>query len=254
MVEHMRTRAAELFVSGEVTQVLAWEEGAFPHYPTPAFFKALTDFDQIVFNRFCTANLSKYLIDVTQKTLVFLRPCDAHSFARLIAENQIKREQVYAIGVGCEGCVKVIEGEELGLLESCRTCTKTDYPIYDELIDAENNPRTASNDTERFAEIIRLKQSDDTERYGFWQKQLSRCIRCNACRSICPTCHCKVCILDNDHPLENQFFHITRAFHQNGRCTDCGQCARVCQQGIPLYLLNRKLLYDKQESAKVLAP
>ncbi|MFR1039192.1 MAG: 4Fe-4S binding protein [Clostridium sp.] len=26
-------------------------------------------------------------------------------------------------------------------------------------------------------------------------------------------------------------FHIIRAFHVAGRCTDCGECSRVCPQG-----------------------
>ena len=29
-----------------------------------------------------------------------------------------------------------------------------------------------------------------------------------------------------------------------GRCTDCGECSRVCPQGIPLHLLNRKFIKD----------
>lgn len=39
-------------------------------------------------------------------------------------------------------------------------------------------------------------------------------------------------------------FHIIRAFHVAGRCTDCGECSRVCPQGIPLHLLNRKFIKD----------
>ena len=39
-------------------------------------------------------------------------------------------------------------------------------------------------------------------------------------------------------------FHIIRAFHVAGRCTDCGECTRVCPQGIPLHLLNRKFIKD----------
>jgi len=48
----------------------------------------------------------------------------------------------------------------------------------------------------------------------------------------------------NVTPAEEQMFHVTRAFHLAGRCTDCGQCSRVCPQSIPLYLLNRKLIKD----------
>ena len=42
-------------------------------------------------------------------------------------------------------------------------------------------------------------------------------------------------------------FHIIRAFHVAGRCTDCGECSRVYPQGIPLYLLNRKYIKDINE-------
>ncbi len=32
-----------------------------------------------------------------------------------------------------------------------------------------------------------------------------------------------------------------------GRCTDCGECSRVCPQNIPLYLLNRKMIEEINE-------
>ena len=34
--------------------------------------------------------------------------------------------------------------------------------------------------------------------------------------------------------FEEKMFHIIRAFHVAGRCTDCGECSRVCPQGIPI--------------------
>ena len=47
--------------------------------------------------------------------------------------------------------------------------------------------------------------------------------------------------------FEENMFHIIRAFHVAGRCTDCGECSRVCPQGIPLHLLNRKFIKDIDE-------
>ena len=48
----------------------------------------------------------------------------------------------------------------------------------------------------------------------------------------------------NVDSFEEKMFHIIRAFHVAGRCTDCGECSRVCPQGIPLHLFNRKFIKD----------
>jgi ferredoxin len=241
-------RAKELHAAGTITQLLGWEAGVLPAYPVSALLTDASRFDALVYDRFCTANVSKRLMEVSKeadtKTLVFLRPCDAHSCARLLAENQINRARVYIIGVGCEGCADVHEGEEHGLLEACRMCDKKDFPVFDELLDAEAPPRALPGAADRFEPVQAVEAMDTAARYAFWQQHLARCIRCNACRNSCPTCHCKVCVLDENNALERQTFHVVRAIHQSGRCTDCGQCARVCPQKIPLHLLNRKLIKD----------
>ena len=94
----------------------------------------------------------------------------------------------------------------------------------------------------------------EEERFEFWRNELSKCIRCNACRNVCPACSCVKCIFDNPNTgvaakasaddFEENMFHIIRAYHVAGRCTDCGECSRVCPQGIPLHLLNRKVIKD----------
>ena len=95
------------------------------------------------------------------------------------------------------------------------------------------------------------------EKFAFFQQELSKCIRCNACRNVCPACSCEKCVFDNANSgvqnkaaadsFEEQMFHIIRAFHVAGRCTDCGECSRVCPQNIPLHLLNRKFIKDINE-------
>jgi ferredoxin len=42
-------------------------------------------------------------------------------------------------------------------------------------------------------------------------------------------------------------FHILRAYHCAGRCTDCGACERSCPVGINMRLLTRKLEMDCSE-------
>ncbi len=109
----------------------------------------------------------------------------------------------------------------------------------------------------RFDEVAKLEAMTPDERFAFWQNELSRCIRCNACRNVCPACTCEKCVFDNPKSgienkaaatsFEENMFHIIRAFHVAGRCTDCGECSRVCPQHIPLHLLNRKFIKDMNE-------
>ena len=121
---------------------------------------------------------------------------------------------------------------------------------YDELIGEDGDLL----DSNRFDEVAKLEAMTPDERFAFWQGELSKCIRCNACRDICPACTCERCVFNNpDSGVENKaitdsfeekMFHIIRAFHVAGRCTDCGECSRVCPQNIPLHLLNRKFIKD----------
>ena len=105
--------------------------------------------------------------------------------------------------------------------------------------------------------VAKLEMMTPDELFEFWRGELSRCIRCNACRNVCPACSCLKCVFDNDasgvaskasaNTFEENLFHIIRAFHVAGRCTDCGECSRVCPQHIPLHLLNRKFIKDINE-------
>ena len=122
--------------------------------------------------------------------------------------------------------------------------------IYDEIWGESKD----TADQERFAEVERIEAMSSEEKFEFFRNELSKCIRCNACRNVCPACSCRKCIFDNTKfdaqqkanvvSFEERMFHIIRAFHVAGRCTDCGECSRVCPEGIPLHLFNRKFIKD----------
>jgi coenzyme F420-reducing hydrogenase delta subunit/ferredoxin len=85
------------------------------------------------------------------------------------------------------------------------------------------------------------------ERWEFWTAQFARCLRCYACREACPLCACIRCVVDKTRPrwidasptpAGNWAWNVTRAFHQAGRCIDCGGCTAACPAGIPLGALN----------------
>ena len=60
------------------------------------------------------------------------------------------------------------------------------------------------------------------ERFAYFQSELGKCIRCNACRNVCPACSCRKCVFDsnkfdssqkaNVDSFEEKMFHIIRAF------------------------------------------
>ena len=288
--EQLIAKASELLANGTVSAVLGWGKGEFGYDVTPRVFKSEADLmEGFVFGDFCGANFSKYLVVKTQKLegkmLVFLKPCDTYSFNQLLTEHRFDREKVYAVGIPCEGMadiskVKAIVGEGISsissdgdkllvatlyddtpvsidtkdvMAERCINCKSKKHVAYDELIGEEGEVI----ESERFDEVTRLEAMTPDERFAFWQNELSKCIRCNACRDACPACTCEKCVFDNPNSgvenkapttsFEEQMFHIIRAFHVAGRCTDCGECSRVCPQNIPLHLLNRKFIKDINE-------
>ena len=284
----MIKKAETLFSEGKINRALGWKKGEFCYDVTPAVFADAEAIKKdFVFGDFCGANFSKYLVEETRKdgkVLVFLKPCDTYSFNQLLTEHRFDREKVYAVGIPCDGMldinkIKAVVGDGVigvktecdtvkvetiydgektvakadVLAERCVNCKSKKHVAYDELIGDEGEVI----DSARFDEVARLEALTPDERFAFWQGELSRCIRCNACRDVCPACTCEKCVFDNPQSgvenkaitdsFEEKMFHIIRAFHVAGRCTDCGECSRVCPQHIPLHLLNRKFIKDINE-------
>jgi len=284
MQEAMIKRAKELLADGTVDRVIGWKKGEFSYDHTPAVFTSAQELDEsFVCDDFTSANLSKYLVKETireGKILAFLKPCDTYSFNQLVKEHRIDRDKVYIIGIpggpkldiekikakGITGIINVrnenytlkietIYGvSEMPFYEAisvkCESCKSKKHVVYDELIGEDGEVL----DSNRFDMVEKLENMTSQERYDFWRSELSKCIRCNACRTVCPACTCEKCVFENpDSGIENKaaadsfeenMFHIIRAFHVAGRCTDCVECSRVCPENIPLHLLNRKFIKD----------
>ena len=284
----MEKRALELLADGTVNRVLGWAAGEFVYDVTPTVFNTAEEVENgFLYNDFCAANLSKYLVKESRKEgkiLVFLKPCDTYSFNQLVAEHRIIRDNIYVIGIECYGKADVEKLRAMGIsgitgirkvdgeyvvetvygtetvkaadatAERCLACKSKKHVAYDELIGEDGE---VVEDCNRFDMVEKLEAMTPDERFAFWRGELSRCVRCNACRNVCPACTCEQCVFDNPNSgvsqkaavtsFEENMFHIIRAFHVAGRCTDCGECSRVCPQNIPLHLLNRKFIKDINE-------
>lgn len=290
-MQELIKRMTELLESGEVQRVVGWKKGDLGYNPEPAYFETAEALKDFVYDGFCGANLSKYMIKACElegKTLVLLKPCDTYSFNQLIKEHRISKDKIYVIGVGCKGKLDIekikamgikgitaISGVEItdacdtinietvygdktvaykdAMLERCHVCKGKEHKVSDEIF----FDSADTDDGDRFAGVDYIESLSAEEKFEFFKKELSKCIRCNACRNVCPACSCRKCVFDstkfdadrkaNVDPFEESMFHIIRAFHVAGRCTDCGECSRVCPQGIPLHLFNRKFIKDINE-------
>ena len=284
-MQELIQRAKTLLENGTVNRVLGWKKGENVWDPEPAFFETADALKDFVYDGFCGANLSKYMIEAGKKegkTLVFLKPCDSYSYNQRLREHRVDREKAYIIGVGCKGKLSVkklpfegilhISGADYpqaaetltvetlygtntypykdAMLERCHVCKGNEHVVYDELL----GESADTVDADRFAQVSEIEAMSPQEKFDFFRQELSKCIRCNACRNVCPACSCRKCVFDstafdsaqkaNTTSFEENMFHIIRAFHVAGRCTDCGECSRVCPQGIPLHLFNRKFIKD----------
>lgn len=282
LTKELVEKAKSLLAQGKVQRVLGWRKGLFDYDVSPDFFTSAEDLEKnFVFNKYCAPNLAKYLVKATREIetkktttrtnnamakqrdpnavdtpipqeviLVFLKPNDTYSFTQLLKENRITREDVYAIGVPCQD---TLDGKE-----ECCNCKGKKHNNCDELIAVDSaREENLSPCTERYDTVAKLESMSPDERFNFWRGEFSRCIRCNACRNICPACTCEKCVFDNNamytsqkvaqNSFEENLFHIIRAWHVAGRCTDCGECSRVCPEHIPLHLLNRKFCKDIDE-------
>jgi ferredoxin len=211
---------------------------------------------------------------------VVLKGCDTRSVVALLQERQLPRERLVLVGIPCPGMVdrhkaeRALGGHEaLGagedghgniravvedgtevtlrredvLADACLECRSPTPAIHDVLLGAPIEGKATDAARRRVAEF-ESKPSD--ARWLRFQEMLAKCIRCNACRQACPMCYCKDCLLDQTRPRwvgagtdlsDVTIFHLIRALHVAGRCTECGACVRACPMGIDARLLARRL-------------
>lgn len=261
----IREIAKSLFRDNKIDIFIAWEKGTRDFQTRPFMAHNETEAEQLVFDEYSIHNLATLLLkfrDGAERIGIVVKGCDSRSIVRLLEDRQFSRERLYIVGVGCPGMkdplqamnqhsgLKLLNTNGSGLAAKCLDCVQPNPVIYDELLGSEQPSHLTG---ERFARVDALEKMSVDERYRFFEDTLSKCIRCYACRQVCPACNCRVCIFDEMKPQwvgrenstsDNMMYHLVKASHMAGRCVECGECERVCPVNIPLMLLNQKLIKD----------
>ncbi len=108
----IREAAKRLLKDKKVDCVLGYRQGTIPLVDAPYFAYTEEDCDNLIWSSFCTKNLANFLIKRQDKVAVVAQGCVSRSIVGLINENQVKRENVYILGIWSPGMVdrwKVIE-------------------------------------------------------------------------------------------------------------------------------------------------
>ena len=275
----------DLLADGKVDVVVAWTAGDdFPRARETAIWKDRAGLLQkIVWSPFCAGSTVTYLKKnraalAGKKVAVVVKDCDFQALNVLLQEHFLQRENLVIIGARCDGLADAdifqkpqgndaaissdADGVHVGKdgrrweesgFTACLTCSY-DHMKPDHVI-GEYGRKKAKTEWRHLSRVLSQPPDKRREHYsGIFEK----CIRCYACREVCPVCACVECAIDpgeraitprtppgdkacapvwasrERHLSENAVYLTTRAMHMAGRCVRCGWCERACPVGLPL--------------------
>ncbi len=257
--DELRQKAKELLASKKVDVVIGYgptESGSVG----AVFYTDPADCDNLLWNERCTTNLVVYLkrkeIKKLGKAAIVVKGCDSKALAVLEVEKQLDRNDIFVIGVVCDGVWNDANSKTYTDAAKCEVCD-VHVPLHCDLVLGPQDEKTEPHDAkERYGKLEKILAMTTPERIAYWKKEFERCFKCYACRQVCPMCYCEVCVADKNRPVRfdtsatekgNFAWHIVRAFHLAGRCIGCGNCASACPAGIDLDLLNLTLAKAAEE-------
>jgi formate dehydrogenase subunit beta len=283
MEQKLRQEAKALLEQKKVDWIIGFAQGSLKFTTTPLITKDIADTERLVINPFITNNLANFLTEIKGRVGIMAKGCESRSIVSLIQDNKVAREDLVIMAVPCPGIIDLAKIERLVgkdrdeleditrngdkvsvkldgqkkdlpigdvLFDHCLACELPTPTEYDILLGDKREPAPETKISGQ--NIAKLKELTPAERWASWKKEFSRCIRCYACRNVCPACFCQRCFIEETEPQwtlpmpqwpDNLIFQIIRNIHVAGRCTDCGECERVCPVNIPLRSLTREM-YD----------
>jgi Fe-S oxidoreductase len=265
ITDAIQAEAQRILSAEQVSAVVGYAAARRKGSAQPIVITDAAAADKLIFTPACVNNLAVYLTKAKKeipkkgKIGIVVKGCDLKALTGLMGESQLKREDLYIIGVPCAGVLgsTVQPATALTAETIAPKCTECDahLPTGCDFVPAQT-PVTPELDKKYATEIARLEALTPAERWAYWKEQFAKCIKCYACRQVCPFCFCEQCLCDRNRPQMvdttprpsgNTAWHIVRAMHLAGRCAGCAECERACPMDIPLNLLNRKMARELKE-------
>ena len=279
-IDTIRKVSEKLLQDGVVDMVIGFRKGTMPMMNEPCLVKRPEEVKNLVWDSNCGINLANYVTDRKEKIAIIAKGCDSRNLVTHIIENKIKRDQLFIIGVPCKGMIDrhkialmceneisevmendgtiIVKGKSFEksftkqdmLQQNCAVCIHCNPVIYDELV---ADLVEEQKDVDRYEDVRKIEALAPAEKWAYFDELLAPCIRCYACRNVCPLCYCPTCFVDESKPqwvgksidpIDTRTFHFLRAYHCAGRCTDCGSCTRACPMGIDVRAFTKKLEKD----------
>lgn len=276
----IRREARRLLDEGLVGTVIGFGNGPLPLAAVPCFITQGAGAEGLVWNSFCGGNLARYLLRRQGRVGIVAKGCDTRAIVELVKEKQLRREDIEVIGVPCEGMidaglirrlfpegpVETVEERDGELVmtcgKRCLTVPRDEYlrpdcrecqernPVIHDVLAGEQVPEIGGG---TYGDVDRFAAMPPDERWACVTGEMSRCIRCYACRNACPLCYCPRCFADSTQPQwvgrgasgsDTLAFHLMRTLHLAGRCVECGACSAACPMEIDIRVLGRRMSAD----------
>ncbi|SDB14050.1 4Fe-4S dicluster domain-containing protein [Desulfonatronum thiosulfatophilum] len=271
----------------KLDMVIGWEQGFDPLHATPLFMRGAEDVERLQIGPLAVHNTATYLTGLKNKKVgLVVKGCDSRAVVQLVQEGLINQENIVVFGFPCEGVADLTkvrrrlgdigrvnqvdispdslrlhhDGQETDipladvLADKCLRCRFPNALVHDHFAGKPREPHAATDD---YQDVQDFESQPLEDRFEHWKEEMSRCIRCYACRNACPMCVCRDhCVAQSREPhwvtqedevREKWMFQVIHAMHLAGRCVECGECQRACPVDIPVLALKRKLNKEIKE-------
>ena len=103
--QKIREIARRLLEEKKVDVFIGYRKGSVPMMNEPILIKDPADAEMLHWDSHCGLNLCNYLTKRTDRIGIVANGCNSRNIVTHIVENQIKREQLYIVGVPCTGMI-----------------------------------------------------------------------------------------------------------------------------------------------------